>query len=911
MINFLDFVADNIINDNYDFQDIKIILPSNRSSLFLRNKLIQKIKKPSISPEIISISEFINDLSGINRIENTSVVFELYLIYCKITSKSDQQNFDEFMGWAPVLINDFNLIDSYLVDSNAIFSTMLSTQEIKDWAQSNNPDSPTTSTKNFWKNIPELYSSLNNKFIKDGIGTTGMQFREAIKHLELYLSQNKKFHYFIGFNMLNTTESNIIQEFISQKKGKVFWDLDKELYNDKKHSAGKFIRSYYKEWKCLRNQTPEGLSSNFKKSKIFNFIETSNKISQAKYVGKIINDWKSKDVNGKKGVVLGDDKILPAVLSGINLDTSHWNVTMGLSINNSSLVSILDMIFEMHINTIQENYFYEDVFSILNDSIVKNQFKKEKINFNILIKSLEKSNYTSFPTHKLYSSETSFQYILFKPISSCSDLLQKLKLLIKYLEERSQLIEDDNYYLNELNLIQKVIKKLLNYTDQIKNIPLKVLFLLYKEAIKEQKINFFGDTSSDIQIMSLPETKLIDFDSVIITNVNEGILPKGKSNDSFLPFDVKKYFQLPTFLEQDAKYAYQFYRLIQNSNNIYLLYSLSDKGLGGSEKSRFIYQLEYFKKSNHILNFIKLKSSFKNNSQFKVDKSKEVIEILKSIVKKGLSPSAITSFMINPLQFYYQRILKIREFGKLLPEIEPRDKGNVVHETLEEIYKPYISKEIEVGNYDLMIKELPAVLDKKYKLIYGGDPNRKGHNYLIYEELKKQCKEFLVMEKSLIKKGNKLKILSLEKKIEYDLNFKELPFPIKIIGTIDRVDEWNGQLRILDYKTGSVKAEKLKFFQNFSFHELDNKKSMEFSPLFQLLLYSYVYFNQNSYKPIIAGIIPIKTPKDYLLPVTLSNDKESDHQLSKDSFDQFETELKRVIEKLFDKNKPFVAGDSE
>ena len=133
MINFLDFVADNIINDNYDFQDIKIILPSNRSSLFLRNKLIQKIKKPSISPEIISISEFINDLSGINRIENTSVVFELYLIYCKITSKSDQQNFDEFMGWAPVLINDFNLIDSYLVDSNAIFSTMLSTQEIKDW----------------------------------------------------------------------------------------------------------------------------------------------------------------------------------------------------------------------------------------------------------------------------------------------------------------------------------------------------------------------------------------------------------------------------------------------------------------------------------------------------------------------------------------------------------------------------------------------------------------------------------------------------------------------------------------------------------------------------------------------------------------------------------------------------------
>ena len=236
MINFLDFVADNIIDDNHDFQNIKIILPSNRASLFLRNKLIQKIKKPVISPEIISISEFISELSGINRVENTSVVFELYLIYSKIILKKNQQNFDEFMGWAPVLINDFNLMDSYLVDSKALFSSMVSAQEIKEWAQLDNSDSSTIKNSDFWKNIPALYSSLNNKFIKDGVGTSGMQFREAIKHLELYLSQNKKFHYFIGFNMLNTAESNIIQEFISQKKGKVFWDLDKEFYNDKKHT---------------------------------------------------------------------------------------------------------------------------------------------------------------------------------------------------------------------------------------------------------------------------------------------------------------------------------------------------------------------------------------------------------------------------------------------------------------------------------------------------------------------------------------------------------------------------------------------------------------------------------------------------------------------------------------------------
>jgi hypothetical protein len=218
MISFLEFIAVNIINEDHDFQKIKIILPSNRASFFLRNKIVQKIKKPVISPEIISISDFIDELSGINKVENISLVFELYLIYIKITPKNNQQNFDEFMGWAPTLVNDFNLIDSYLVDSNSLFSSMISLQKINEWGQINKSTSLNNKNTDFWKNLSVLYSSLNNKLTNEGSGTIGMQFREAVKNLELYMSQNNKFHYFIGFNMLNTAESNIIQEFISQKK---------------------------------------------------------------------------------------------------------------------------------------------------------------------------------------------------------------------------------------------------------------------------------------------------------------------------------------------------------------------------------------------------------------------------------------------------------------------------------------------------------------------------------------------------------------------------------------------------------------------------------------------------------------------------------------------------------------------
>ena len=136
MNKFLNYVAEKII-DNSDLSNLKLILPSNRASLFLRNILIQKIEKPTFSPSIISISDFIEDLSEIKRVNKTQAVFEMYISYCENTSKKDQENFDDFMGWADIIINDFNLIDNYLVDTNAIFSNMISASEIKDWATFN------------------------------------------------------------------------------------------------------------------------------------------------------------------------------------------------------------------------------------------------------------------------------------------------------------------------------------------------------------------------------------------------------------------------------------------------------------------------------------------------------------------------------------------------------------------------------------------------------------------------------------------------------------------------------------------------------------------------------------------------------------------------------------------------------
>ena len=111
--------------------------------------------------------------------------------------------------------------------------------------------------------------------------------------------------------------------------------------------------------------------------------------------------------------------------------------------------------------------------------------------------------------------------------------------------------------------------------------------------------------------MGLLETRLLDFENVIITNVNEGVLPPGKKNHSFISFESRKKFEMFTFLDKDAIYTYHFYRLIQRAKNIFLIYNTKSEGLNSGEKSRLIYQLKFNNLKNHDLKEINLGYDFK------------------------------------------------------------------------------------------------------------------------------------------------------------------------------------------------------------------------------------------------------------------------------------------------------------
>ena len=367
---------------------------------------------------------------------------------------------------------------------------------------------------------------------------------------------------------------------------------------------------------------------------------------------------------------------------------------------------------------------------------------------------------------------------------------------------------------------------------------LSLLMMIYRALMKVEKIHFLGEPLEGIQFMGLLETRLLDFDNLVITNLNEGILPAGKKNNSYLPFDLRKKFNLPTFLENDGIYTYHFYRLLQRAKRVYLLYNTQSDGLNSKEMSRFLYQLKYQKQTHHQIEEKQLIMDYQTPDipERKIEKTENIRLKLKAIAEKGFSPSSLSLYLRNPVDFYYQRVLGIKEKTTMEFTINNMNKGNLVHEVIEQLYLPYKNQILSVLDFKEMKKRLLPLMEEHYKSIYHGSHKKTGRNHIIFQVLKKSILDFLEVEQKQVKEGNQIKILYLEHPFERSVSIPGIDFPIKLIGAIDRIDLYNETLRIIDYKTGKIELKHL----NLPYWEVFDEQT-EYAYLFQILLLSLIH----------------------------------------------------------------------
>ena len=895
MHTFLEQTIEYLTKKHGSLSQLTIILPSKRAGGFLLNHLKKQALHTSFAPTIISIETFIENVSDLHIIDPTALLFKSYEAYLKLDSIPEKESFDTYSLWATTLLGDFNEIDRYLLDTHSFFNYLNDIQDLNHWYLREDRTPLIEKYLAFWNSLQEFYKILKESLLKDHQGYQGLVYRKAAEDISHYIEANQNIkHVFIGFNALNTAEQHLFQELLELDQNEVIWDTDSYFFEDTAHSASLFLRGYKNNWKYYQKNPFKSIASNFIKPKAFSFVGVQKNIGQVKYVGNLLATY-TKEQLAQTAIVLADETLLVPLLHSLPDNVDQVNITMGVALKTMPYATFFEILFTVKVKP-AGSYYYKDVQSILSHPFT-NQIM---VSAGAMLAQIKKENITHSTQEYLLSisdpKDHEVLQLLFQDwgldssiaIACCNTLLKRATL------QNQSAIEEVS-----VSHLQEIFFKIAALNDSYSYITtLKTVQQLYRELIANTTLDFKGEAYQGLQIMGVLESRVLDFKNVIMTSVNEGTLPSGKSNASFITYDLKKQYKLPGFTEKDAIYTYHFTHLLHRVETATLLYNTHSEGLNTGEKSRFLLQLEVANEPNHTITqtTVSPRVAIAQKTLAHIKKTPKILERLQEIASGGFSPSSLTSYIRNPIDFYLQKILKITQQQEVEETVAASTLGTIVHDTLEVLYTPFVSKVLSVADLESIYPKITAQITIQFtKSFKGGDFSR-GKNLLIFEVAKKYVSNFIDFEIKEVKAGNEIIIKALEQEdLFIDLEVPGLDFPVRVGGKVDRIDKYNGDLRIIDYKTGKVEQKDLVVS-----HWEKIREEYSFSKAFQVLTYALIYNNAVPITRAYGGIISFKNLGNGFLKFGVKEQSKKDYVITQQTLELFKEQLVSLIQEICD-----------
>ena len=898
---FLDKVASQIVaKHGFNFTNTTIVLPNKRARLFLLEAFKKQSDATFFAPEIISVEELIGSISKMDLLSNVELLFEFYEVYKKITKTEYQQDFEQFSNWAKMLLQDFNEIDRYLLKPSHVFDYLKNIDDINHWSVK--AEDRTDLIENyltFWDQLPVYYTALTKHLLQLNLGYQGLIYRKAVENATTFIDENQSTtFYFAGFNALNEAEERIIQQFLKNGIAEVFWDIDDVFISDPYHEAGYFARKIKQNWSYYKSHPYEWIVEEFAHEKNIEIISTPKSVGQAKIVGSIIEKLQGNETELQHtAVVLSEENLLIPVLYALPHQVSSLNITMGYDSKSNPVQLFFSKLFKMHVHALNRGkkavFYHKEVADVLAHALVADLSASKK-----LVDEINRRNLSFFQIDKLetFKDANAFLSLIMQPWNVETEaLLSRLNEIVFHLRDYLRK-EKDDVSLTFLFAFHQVLNQIKNYQIKYKVIDdAQQLWTIYKQVADLAEVSFEGEPLEGLQVMGVLESRVLDFENVIITSLNEGKFPAGKATNSFIPYDVKLELGLPTFKEKDAIYTYHFYHLLQRAKNVYLLYNSDSEGLDAGEKSRFITQLVLEPQKKHR---VKVSNYFAQTPEtvsepMQIEKSELLNNRLKEIASgKGFSPSALGNYMRNPVQFYMQRVLGIREVEEVEENIALNTLGTIIHGSLEELYKGVVGQQLTVEMVDEMMQRSEEEIVKQFQANYSDVADRQGKNLLAFEVAKRNVYHFLMLEKEQLQAGDVVQIVGLEQKLSTTIQDKKLPYDVVLSGIADRIEIRNGVLRIIDYKTGKVELNQVQI-KDISGITQD----LKFEKAIQLLIYGLMYKTETNL-PIQAGIYSFKNRKSGYLMFGLKQDKSLENFITDEIQGAFKAELVALLTEI-------------
>ena len=912
MARFIHDVLKEVTQSTEDISQLTFVLPNKRAGVFLKNELSKLLGKTLFAPEILSIEDFVKELSQLTPVPNTELLFKFYKVYLEHNTEDIPDAFDTFSKWAQIVLQDYNEIDRHLADAEKIFDYLSAVKKIEQWSLDDHNTTLATNHLLLWQKLLTYYNALNQDLIKDGLGYQGLIYKEAVENLQSFIEMNATKRYvFLGFNALNKAESLIIQELLQCGMASIYWDTDQHFLQNSNHDAGHFMRHYKSTWPYFRNNSFDWENNYYQQKKNIRCISIPQNVGQAKHIGELLMQLSSEKKSlDNTALILGDETLLTPIISSLPSSIETLNITMGFPLKAVPLVSVFQLLFRLHGKN-KSAFYYKDVIALLSHQNISGLFESTSKDIASEIIAKIQSNNLIYLTNDLLNElsedNEDIIHLLFQSWDNDPSIaLKRCTELVFYMKDRLNKLS--NLVLEHLYKIHTVFNSLIDLNSSYNYInSIKTLQGLFNEILSAESIDFKGEPLQGLQVMGMLESRVLDFETVIISSVNEGILPSGKTMNSFIPYDIKLEHGLPTYKEKDAVYAYHFFRLLQRAKNVYLIYNSEPDVLAGGEKSRFITQLEI--EGIHNIEKYSVSQDIPKVSKqlLQIKKTRAVQEKIKALAESGFSPSSLTQYIRNPIDFYNQKILGINDQDEVEETVAANTLGTVVHNTLEAFYKPLTGNYLTIEILEGLKPKVEDSVTYNFKDIYKKGDLKRGKNLIIFEIAKRYVLNFLNLEIEELKQGNSIKILAIESDDNHiRLNIPELDFPVFLKGKVDRVDEYNGTTRIIDYKTGHVDPSKLSIVE---WEDL-NTDYEKYSKPHQILAYAYMMNAKAPFtNPVEAGIICFKNLSKGFMKF---GQKESTRSTKKtnsidlDMLTAYEVQLKKLILEICNPNIDFI-----
>ena len=936
MKSFLSEVADHLLTHHNDrLGGCTVVFPNRRAGLFLKKHLSQKVDKPVWSPATLSLEDFLFKFSPIKKADPLTLIFELFESFK--AHQGQAEGFEAFYFWGEMLLRDFEEVDHYLVNPEQLFTYVKDDRQlaedfyfldeeqekiIKKFWQEFLPTATKTQEQfvETWKILMPVYASFKERMLEQGIGYTSHVYRSLVENLnQIHVPEDKPL-VFAGFNALTPAEEVLIKHFVAEYHAEVLWDIDGYYLEDANQEAGDFLRKYAKD-PVLGKSFPNPLPKRIQEDKEVSVTGVSLEVGQAKLIGEEIDRLMNTGAKQEEIViVLPQDYMLFPVLNAIPEQVDKLNVTMGYPLKDTPLFGLLEAAIELqeHASLSPENglsFYHKPVIDILSHPYL---YKEDKNPLDKLINEIKKKNQIRVFQQEILAIQSTVLNTVFRQVSEQAGLAGYLQEIVQVLGdlvvERFGLEREYLYHFQQLlSRLQEILEK------QSAVIDIKTFKSLFRKATRSVKIPFTGEPVEGLQVMGVLETRNLDFKHVLMLNMNEDIFPSSPRSGSFMPYRIRRAFELPTFETQDAIYAYLFYRLFQHSSKLSFYYNMfADFGLSG-EVSRFIRQIEL--ESGLDVKRQKLSNSIQVSEikPIAIDTTSEVLDKLALYTdavppedQRRLSASALNIYLDCRLKFYFRYVLRLFSGDEMSDDLNARHFGNALHRTLEYLYldtmKEKGSRIIDENDFFRMESSIDGAMEKAFKEEFGMKGKKrfefKDRNVVMAEIIRKFVNQVLEMDKKYVP----FEVVSLEAEDKYERFFEIRPnekgVKVKLGADIDRVDKKDGVVRVLDYKTGRDETEIGQFENIFNpdvFYKYQAGRKAGYQTFFYAWLFASKYGQEQA---IVPGLINIKQffQTDFDHRLKLNGTPIAD---ARGFLPAFEGKMKDLLEEIYSTQEPF------